>query len=357
MSHLIRQSIVAYGEALEETTAPLPDPTGTEVRLKVGHCGVCHSDLHLHEGHFGLGNGKVLDVRDGRALPFTLGHEIEGTVEAMAPGAEAAAEGRVKVGGRYVLYPWIGCGACPNCTGGEEHLCERPRQIGIQHDGGYATHVMLPHPRYLLDSTDVPRELAGSYMCSGLTAFSALERLSAMAERGPILIMGLGGVGMMALAFAKTLFTDPPYVADIDPAKREAALAAGAAAAFDPADPGAKKAFFKQTGGGVFGAADFVGAEGSLAFSQSVLRKGGKVVVVGLMGGAFSLPIPMFPLRGITVEGSYVGTRDQAIRMLDLVRAGKVDSIPFEVRPLADANRSLNDLRAGRVTGRLVLAP
>ena len=354
MSPMTRQSILAYGEPLQETHAPLPVPTGTEVLLRVGHCGVCHSDLHLHEGHFGLGNGKVLDVRDGRTLPFTLGHEIEGTVEALGPEAEAAG---VEIGAERVLYPWVGCGQCPNCQHGEEHLCERPRQIGIQVDGGYATHVMVPHPRYLLDATGVPKELAGSYMCSGVTAFSALKKLADMGKRGPILIVGLGGVGMMGLAFAKAFFDQAPYVADIDPAKREAALAAGAAAAFDPSEDGVRKRFFKETGGGVFGAVDFVGAEGSLNFAQAVLRKGGKVVIVGLMGGAFSLPIPMFPLRGITIEGSYVGSREQAIEMLDLVRSGKVESIPFEVRPLSEANRSLDDLRAGRVAGRLVLAP
>ncbi|PLX39234.1 MAG: alcohol dehydrogenase [Hyphomicrobiales bacterium] len=347
-----RQSITAYGAPLEETNVPLPVPQGSEVLVKVAHCGVCHSDLHLHEGHFELGGGKQLDVKDGRELPFTLGHEIEGTVEACGPDASG-----VTVGEHCVVYPWIGCGTCPNCEYGEEHLCERPRQIGIQVDGGYATHVMVPHPRYLVDCTGVPRELAGSYMCSGLTAFGALERLGNLGKRGPILIVGLGGVGMMGLAFAKAMFGIAPYVADIDPAKREAALAAGAAAAFDPSEQGIRRTFMKETGGGVFGAIDFVGAEGSLNFAQSVLRKSGKVVVVGLMGGAFSLPIPMFPLRGIAVEGTYVGTLDQAKRMLDMVREGKVDSIPVDLRPLSEANQSLDDLRAGKVTGRIVLTP
>jgi alcohol dehydrogenase len=113
-------------------------------------------------------------------------------------------------------------------------------------------------------------------MCSGLTAFSALKRIAAHAERGPVLLVGLGGVGMMGLAFARALFRQPPIVADIDAAKRGAALEAGASAAYDPTDPLARKALLKATGG-VFGAVDFAGTDGSLAFASGVLAKGGKV--------------------------------------------------------------------------------
>ncbi|MBB4302213.1 D-arabinose 1-dehydrogenase-like Zn-dependent alcohol dehydrogenase [Rhodobium orientis] len=344
-----RQSMIDYGRPLEETDAAMPEPQGTEVVVAVRHCGVCHSDLHLHEGHFELGNGRTLDVKGGRALPFTLGHEIEGSVAAIGPEVEG-----VSIGDHYVIYPFIGCNDCPACRAGEEHICDRPQQIGIQVDGGYATHVVVPHPRYLLDADGIPPEIAGTYMCSGLTAFSAMERLGREAARGPLLIVGLGGVGMMGLSFARALYGTAPYVADIDPAKRAAAMDAGAAAAFDPAAPDARKAFLKATGG-VYGAVDFAGAEGSLNFAQSVVQKGGTVVVAGLIGGSFSLPIPMFPLRAITIAGSYAGTLDQARRMLDLVRGGQVAGIPVTLRDLSDANACLDELRAGQVSGRLVL--
>ena len=169
-----------------------------------------------------------------------------------------------------------------------------------------------------------------------------------------MLIVGLGGLGTMAIAFANTLFGTAPYVADIDPSKRHAALEAGAAAAFDPAEPNARRTFFRETGG-VHGAVDFAGAESSLNFAQSILLKGGKVVVAGLIGGSFSIPIPMFPLRAITVEGSYAGTLDQARRMLEFVANGSVAEIPIELRDLGQANASLDDLRGGRVIGRVVL--
>ncbi|AXS40600.1 alcohol dehydrogenase [Breoghania sp. L-A4] len=343
------QSIIEYGAPLAETSAETPAPTGTEVLIQINHCGVCHSDVHIHDGHFDLGGGKQLDVRAGRELPFTLGHEIEGSVCAMGPDATG-----VTIGKRAVVYPWIGCGDCPTCAEGDEHLCAKPRQLGINVNGGYSTHVMVPHPRYLLNYDGIDPRIAGSFMCSGLTAYSALKRLEAQAKRGPLLLVGLGGVGMMGLAFARALFEHAPYVADIDPAKRRAAMGAGAAAAFDPSDREARKAFLAQTGG-VFGAVDFAGAESSLNFAQSVLRKSGKVVVAGLIGGSFTIPIPMFAMRVIGIEGSFVGSLPEAREMLEIVRAGKVSSIPVETRPLSAANQALDDLRAGTIMGRVVL--
>src|SRR6202030_4553090 len=111
-------------------------------------------------------------------------------------------------------------------------------------------------------------------------------RLQANATRGPVLLVGLGGVGMMGMALARTLFATAPLVADIDAGKREAALRAGAAAAFDPADPAARKAVLAASGG-IHGVCDFVGSESSLAFATGVLTRGGQVVVTGLLGGSF----------------------------------------------------------------------
>jgi alcohol dehydrogenase len=193
-------------------------------------------------------------------------------------------------------------------------------------------------------------------MCSGLTAFSALKRIAGHAGRGPVLLVGLGGVGMMGLAFARALFRQAPIVADIDAAKREAALKAGASAAYDPADPAARKALLKATGG-VFGAVDFAGTDGSLGFATGALAKGGKVVVTGLIGGTYTTPIAMFPLRAITIEGTMTGTLAEAEEMMALARAGKVPAVPIIERPLQAAQASLDDLRRGKIVGRVVLVP
>lgn len=346
-----RQSMVEYGEPLQETSADTPVPTGSQVIVRISHCGVCHSDIHIHDGYFELGGGRQLDVRSGREMPFTLGHEIAGEVEAVGPDVSD-----ISVGGHYAVYPWIGCGDCALCRRGDEHLCDTTNHLGINVDGGFATHVVVPHPRYLLSTEGLDRNLSGSYMCSGLTAYSALKKVADKVADGPLMIVGLGGVGMMGLQFAKALYDVEIYAADIDPAKREAALAAGARQVFDPGEEGIRKAVLKATGG-VAAAVDYVGAEATLNFAQSILRKNGAVVVAGLLGGSFSIPVPMFPLRAISIIGTFVGSLNDAREMLDLVRAGKVAPIPVEMRPLDSASSALDDLRKGQVLGRVVLTP
>jgi D-arabinose 1-dehydrogenase-like Zn-dependent alcohol dehydrogenase len=348
---MIRQSLVAYGAPLDQTSAALPEPRGSEVVVRISRCGVCHSDVHLQDGYFKLSAEKKLDVTGGRALPFTLGHEIAGVVERTGPEA-----GDVRPAAEVAVFPWIGCGTCPACEAGDENLCAAPRHLGVNIDGGYATHVLVPHPRYLIDYAPLSPSFAGALMCSGLTAYAALKRLTAHARGGPVLLVGMGGVGMMGLAIARALFAHPPLVADIDPAKREAALKSGAQAAYDPVDPAARKAVLAKTGG-IHAACDFVGSDSSLAFATGVLAKGGKVVVTGLIGGSFATAIAMFPLKAMTIEGTLTGTLAEARELIGLARAGKIPPIPIAERPLSAAQASLDDLRQGRVVGRVVLVP
>jgi len=343
-----RQSLTAYGAPLCETVADAPQPQGSEVLVRIARCGVCHSDLHMQDGYFLLGDGKQLDVRAGRALPFTLGHEIAGQVEAAGPQANIAISAMVAV------YPWIGCGQCAACKAGDENICTAPRHLGITVDGGFATHVLIPHPRYLIDYAPLSSSYAGALMCSGLTAYAALKRLNDRAARAPLLLVGLGGVGLMGLALARAMYGTAPYVADIDAKKREAALAAGAPAAFDPADAGARKALLKASGG-IYAAIDFAGSDKSLNFATGVLAKGGKVVVTGLIGGAFSTAVAMFPLKAMTIEGTTTGTLADARELIDLVRAKTIAPPPISERPLDQASKTLDDLRAGKIVGRVVL--
>ena len=345
-----RQSLVAYGQPLCETVADLPTPRGSEVLVRVECCGVCHSDLHIQDGHFDLGGGRELDITKDRTLPFTLGHEIAGVIAAVGDAADGAA-----VGHRVAVYPWIGCGKCAACRAGNENLCSSHHHLGVAVDGGYATHVLVPHPRYLLDQRPLLPSFAGPLMCSGLTAYAALKRLADRAARGPVLLVGLGGVGMMGLALARVLFSKPPLVADIDAEKRQAALAAGAGRAFDPADPQARKAVMAASGGGAFAVCDFVGSEKSLQFSTGVLARGGKVVVTGLLGGNFSFAAAMIAIKAITIEGSLTGTLSEAHELIELARAGKISSIPIHARPFEQAQDALDGLRTGHVLGRTVL--
>ena len=343
-----RQSLMAYGAPLCETVVDVPQPQGSEVLVRIERCGVCHSDLHMQDGYFALGGDKKLDVRAGRTLPFTLGHEIAGTVEGAGPNADT------KSGAGVAVYPWIGCGQCAACKAGDENICTAPRHLGVTVDGGFATYVLVQHPRYLIDHAPLPAGYAGALMCSGLTAYAALKRLADRAARAPLLLIGLGGVGLMGLALARAMYGTAPFVADIDPKKREAALAAGAAEAFDPSDPNARKALLKASGG-IYAACDFAGSDASLNFATGVLAKGGKVVVTGLIGGAYSSAVAMFPLKAMTIEGTTTGTLAEARELIELVRAKKIAPPPLAERPLAQASATLDDLRAGRIVGRVVL--
>ncbi len=344
--------VTRYGAALELQDDETPTPSGTEVLLRTSACGVCHSDVHLWEGYFDLGGGRRLELGHGSAeVPFTPGHEIAGEVVAMGPEARG-----ISLGDRRVAYPWIGCGRCRSCQRGDENLCARPRNLGINVDGGFSDHVLVPHPRYLHDLTNLPDRLACTYACSGLTAFGALKKVTFMGEGETLMIIGAGGVGLMGVRFAQAVLGIGPVVIDIDESRRQAALDAGAAAAYDPGDKDAAKALFKSTGG-VAAAIDFVGAEQTVQYGLRALRNGGKLIIVGLFGGEFRTPIPMIPLRGVAVVGSFVGTPGEMAEMVALLRAGEIDPIPIETRELSRATETLTDLQAGRILGRAVLVP
>ena len=346
------QSIVEYGKPLQELSRETPKPTGSQVLLKVTHCGVCHSDVHIQDGQFDMGGGRTASLTAGLKLPFIMGHEIEGEVVALGPNAKGAA-----IGDHRVVYPWTGCGECSFCKSGEEFLCDKPSHLGVHIDGGYADHVIVPHSRYLLDYTGIPDGLAATYMCSGMTAFGALKKFGELGSDDKVMIVGLGGLGMMALQFARAMFAQPPIVADIDDSKLQAATKNGAGATYNSKDPGAAKQLMADTGGGVAAVVDFVGSEASVKFATRSLRKGGKLVIVGLFGGGLSMPIPLFPLRAISIMGSAVASLEQTHEMLDLVKSGKVAPIPVEERPLSQANKTLDDLRGGKIVGRVVLKP
>ncbi len=344
------QAVVEYGKDLQEVELPTPEPKGKEVLIEVTHCGVCHSDVHFHDGHFDFGEGNKLDMT-GRPLPLTLGHEIEGTVIAIGDEVET-----VKIGERKVIYPWIGCGDCPLCDRGEEHLCNA-RGLGFNLGGGFASHCLVPEEKYCLDADGIEPGLASTYMCSGITAYSALKYAKSLQGDDELLIVGLGGVGMMALQFALAMNARPPLVADLDDNKLEAALKMGAKAAYNPKDEGVAKKVLAETNGGVTAAIDFVGAEGSLNFANAAIRKGGEITIVGLFGGMFKSPIPLFPLRGVAMAGSMTGSLADTIEMLEIVKSGKISPIPLEFRDMCEASRTLQELRDGEIIGRVVLTP
>jgi D-arabinose 1-dehydrogenase-like Zn-dependent alcohol dehydrogenase len=342
---MISYQTTGPGAPLARIESDTPAPNGDEVLVKMLACGVCHSDIHLHDGVFELGGGKQLQVgQEG----LVLGHEIFGEVVAVGPDAA-----NVNIGDRRVVFPWIGCGECATCKRGDEQLCTPGRALGIVKAGGYADHVLVPHSRYLFDKGDVPDALAATYACSGLTAFGALKKAGDLGEGDEVVIVGAGGVGMMAIQIARARGIDP-IVVDIDEGKLQAARDLGASRTFDSSDPQSSKEIRKSTGG-AYAVLDFVGAEASVNYGLGCLRKGGMLIIVGLYGGALTIPIPFLPMNARIIQGSYVGTLQDMADLMELVRAGKISPIEIHERPLSEANDALADLKGGKIRGRQVL--
>ncbi|WP_321953867.1 alcohol dehydrogenase [Paraburkholderia bannensis] len=345
--------VTHHGQPLELVQRDTPQPQGTEVLVRVQAAGLCHSDLHIWEGYYDLGGGKKLSLADrGIKLPLTLSHEICGEVVAAGPLA-----GDVKTGTVAVVHPWIGCGQCAACERGEENICMKPQSLGVMRDGGFADYVIVPHPRYLVDLGGLDPVKAAPLACAGVTTYSAVKKFGERIHQDPVVIIGAGGLGMMAIEVLKSLGAKGAVVVDVDPAKREAALKAGALAAIDARATDAAKQIAEATGGGARAVLDLVGATPTVKLALDASARGGHVVVVGLMGGDITLSLPIIPMRPLKIEGSYVGTLPELRELVALMRAGKMQPSAVTQRPLGEVNEALEALAQGKVMGRQVLVP
>jgi D-arabinose 1-dehydrogenase-like Zn-dependent alcohol dehydrogenase len=342
------------GQPLQANEQPTPEPKGTEVLLKTLAAGVCHSDLHIADGYFDMGGGKTLSLQDrGMTLPRTLGHENVGEVVAAGPDAKG-----VKVGARVLADPWIGCGNCPACARGDDNLCRAMRSLGVFSNGGYATHILVPHPKYLFDIGDLPPDRVAPLACSGVTTYGALKKVPTLKEE-PTVILGAGGLGLMCLALHQKMGGHSAIVVDVDAAKRDAAKKAGAAHVVDGGASDAVQQIMKATkdGAGAWAVIDLVGSSASARVGYDSLVKGGKYIIVGLYGGELTVSLPPIPMRALTIQGSYVGSQHDMKELMELVRAKGLPDVPVATRPLADVNAVMDDLRAGKIIGRVVLTP
>ena len=344
--------LTGFGQGLSANEQPRPVPTGTEVLVKVAGAGVCHSDVHLWEGHYDLGADRKLSFADRLKLPLTLGHESAGEVVALGPEASGVAQGAA-----CIVCSWIGCRECAACEAGDEHLCTAPRFLGVNRDGGYADYVLAPHPRYIVEIGDLDPVAAAPLVCSGLTTYSALKKFGPLLARQSIAIIGAGGLGLIALGVLKMLGGKGAVVVEIDPRKREAAMAAGALAAIDPKAQDAAAQLRQALGGSVLGVLDLVGSGETATLAVETLDKGGRLVIVGLFGGAMTLAVPLVPMKALTIQGSYIGSPAELRELVDLVRKHGMPATPIDRRPLSDAASALDDLRLGKVVGRVVLVP
>ena len=342
--------VVEWGKPLQSALRATPVPTGTEVLVKIKFCGVCHSDVHIRDGYFDLGGGKKFHMSDrGMKPPITLGHEPYGTVIAAGPDAKD-----VPIGQDRVVYPWTGCGTCARCLEGMDNHCMAPRYLGIQRSGGYADHMIAPHPRYLIDATGIDPAWAATLACSGLTTYSAVAKLGPIPHDEWVLVLGAGGLGLSAVAMLRAVGHEKILVADLDDKKFATAKEAGAAACINAGAADALDQLKKVTGGFIYGAVDLVGAAGTFQLAYASLRKGGRYIVVGLYGAEIPLSIVPTIQRAITIQGSYVGSPQELREVVALAQAGTLKALPVEKRPAARISETLDQLKAGSLIGRVV---
>jgi alcohol dehydrogenase/propanol-preferring alcohol dehydrogenase len=346
-----RWSIVENDRPLKCLEYADPVPTGTEVLVEVTHCGVCHSDLHFWKGSFDLGGGRILRISDrGVKLPFAPGHEIVGRVAALGPESRGVA-----IGDQRIVYPWIGCGECEMCRTDRENFCSRPNSLGVIRDGGFGSHVTVPNVSYLFDYDGIDPALAATFACSGLTVYSAIQKLRPIDAMKPILLIGAGGLGLAAIAMLRALGFTRLISVDIGAEQRAAALRAGATHALDGSTPNAIEGILAAAGGALPAAIDFVNNGGTASLALECLAKGGKLVLVGVGGGDLQLSLAGLIFRPRSIIGSNTGSRQELRELIALARAGSLDSVPVTRMPKDAANRALELLKHGQVVGRLVL--
>ena len=173
----------------------------------------------------------------------------------------------------------------------------------------------------------------------------------------PTVIIGAGGLGLMCLALHKAMGGHSAIVIDIDPAKRDAAKKAGATAVIDGKADDAVEQIKQHTNGGAWGVIDLVGSSQTARLGYDSLIKGGTYIIVGLYGGDITVSLPPIAMRALTIRGSYTGSLSETAELVDLVRRTGLPPVPVATRPLDDVNAVMDDLRAGKIVGRVVLTP
>ena len=354
---MISYQVMEHGKPLQKVLHDTPKPQGTEVLVRITRSGVCHSDLHIWDGYFDLGGGKRFYVKDrGCIPPFTLGHEPFGIVEDFG-SAVSRIDKKLKRGQKKIVFPWIGCGKCPVCKEGLDNYCvSGTRFLGVNRAGAYASHVLIPHPKYLVDSSGIDDAFAATLACSGLTTYSAAAKLPELGPRDWVAVIGCGGLGLVGISVLRARGVRNIIGCDVDEAKLAAARKQGAKLTLDTRAPDAVQKLQGLAMGQLAGAIDLVGMPATAALGLGALRKGGRYVLCGLFGGEITHPLPPIAQRAIGLVGSYVGNLQELKEVVALAKKKKLKATPVTTRPAGEVTQILEDLKAGKVLGRVVLA-
>lgn len=339
--------LVAWGREPELVEVPVPAPGPGELLLRVDAVGLCHSDLHVVDSA-----GRLPFT-----LPFTLGHEVAGTVAEVGAGVSPGwLDEPVAVHGVW------SCGQCRRCAVGRESSCLRltgPVGGGLGRDGGLAEFMLVPSARFLVKAQGLPAEELAPLTDSGLTAYHAVAaNLDAVAGEGTALVVGVGGLGQYAIQVLRSL--TPATVVAVDPRRsaRELATRQGADRVVEDlalvAD--ALEAGSPRTEGGVDLVLDFVGSDATLAGSARLLAPGGRLVVVGSAGGELTASKgPGLP-RGWQLSAPFWGSRADLEAVVAMAARGALSG-ESQTGSLAEAPELYRRLRRGQIHGRAVVVP
>ena len=342
-------------EKLEIQQVETPKPRGSQVLVKVQSSGVCHSDIHLWEGYYEGVGGELLKTTDrGVNYPLTPGHEVAGIVDSLGEQAEG-----FNNNDKVLVYPWIGEGLCPACRIGEENLCDKPRSLGVYMDGGYAEYVLVPSYKYLVKISDgMDIDASATLSCSALTAYGAVKNANLKPDDN-VVIVGAGGLGLMAIQLAKAVTGARIIAMDLDDKKLEFAKKEGADTTVNSKNEDPVKTIMELTDKmGADAVIDFVNASKTVETDMQFLRRRARVVVlVGLFGGELKLSLVTMPTRAYKLIGSYTGTLSDMIELVSLARRGVIKPVVSNRFKLDQATDALTMLRDGKILGRGVINP
>lgn len=339
MAKTMKAAVVReFGKPLSIDEVPIPEPGEGEIQVRIHASGVCHTDLHAAEGDWPVKPNP----------PFIPGHEGVGFVSAVGKGVR-----HVKEGDR-VGVPWLynACGHCKHCLGGWETLCTDQRNTGYSVNGGFADYV-IADPNYVGHlPSNVPFADIAPILCAGVTVYKGLK----VTEAKPgdwVVISGVGGLGHMAVQYAKAMGLNVAAV-DIADDKLSLARKLGATLTVNALEEDPAAVIRRETGGGAQGV--LVTAVSRAAFSQAIgmVGRGGTVALNGLPPGDFPLDIFGMVLNGITVRGSIVGTRLDLQESIDFAAQGKVKATIAKAK-LEDINDVFARMHKGQIEGRIVL--
>jgi propanol-preferring alcohol dehydrogenase len=333
----------AVGEPLRLEELPIPEPTGTEIRIRVAGCGVCHTDLHI---------ARTNRLRVER--PITLGHEIAGWIDTAGPGAPAELRrARLHDGDPVVIFGGWGCGICAQCAAGEEQRCDAGISPGFQRDGGYAEYLLVPSARHLVAIGELDPVEAAPLADAGVTPWRAVQRaIPWLLPDARVLLIGLGGLGQFALQYLRRIPELTIAVRELSPDKLALADELGADLGLLDGD---ESLVALGLGGPADVVFDFVGNDSTLDYAVRNVAPGGLVSMVGEAGGRFEFSFDHIPVEAsitTTAWGSLADLRE----VVRLARRGRM-RWTVERMPLSEAAAAHDKLAEGRVTGRIVLVP